>query len=520
MMKQFHLDISGHTDLGTARELNEDSCITALGQKGTLGGVRALLAVSDGMGGHDAGDVASKIACEFLEHLFGRGNYVRFAQEWEIAADDYPALLKEAFHCMNRKIIDRARSFNLLRTMGCTCVVCLVVYDDSSDQWKLIIGNLGDSRCYLVRKGEIMLATEDDSVVWQLYKKKEITYAEMRMHPKRNVLTQALGIQDSIRPRIHTVDLQENDALILCSDGLHATVSEEEIKRVILLSEGADEAARTLTDLGNQLGTRDNVSAAVAYCGGEQSGKKAGSGKRIVRSLMTILPIVTLGVGSAVFLNSSAGNPEPSPPPHSLSIRSVPSRGSADSVVVEFSLQPYSLITRSREHYSIVRTANSRSDTIPLGNISEVSKNLFQIPCRIPGDSQSAMRLTLFDAVRGKALFESMLMVDSSPHRESPVSRGSNTSAGADRPSGTSEQSLPVSVARGHDGFLQLSVEKSFDLRGEATAEVSTNGIVEILTLTKQNKVLPKSTSIEYRSGDSVHIRLLGTQYSWTTKLP
>ncbi len=517
-MNRLFLDVSGKTDLGTSRELNEDSCLTALGHEGLTGEVRAVFAVSDGMGGHDAGDVASKIACEYVEYLFAKGNFVRHAAEWEIAKNDYPALIREALYSINRKIIERAKSFNLLRTMGCTCVVSLLVCDAHTGAWKLVVGNIGDSRCYLVRNGEIHLATEDDSVVWQLYRKKEISYAEMRTHPKRNVLTQALGVQDSIRPQVRVIDIHPDDIILLCSDGLYATIPEDEIKKILLTSSRSEEAAEKLTARGNRLGAKDNIAVAVAYCAGEKRGiPQRKPMRKMARMSAVIVPVILAGLGSAVLLSSAPGAFEDDLPTFSMAVASVPPQVVLDSTfLLRFALEPYEVVSTNREHYRVVRTIGDRRDTIRLAGVPEAGRNRFQLPGIVRDPKGGTVTLSLLGPSMDTALCERSLALAVRPSK-------------VEKPSGNAERERParkiqteplIKLARGQDGYIQLLLGKNLELNGDATAEISAGDVVEILALNKQNKFLPKSTSIEYRSGESVRVRFLGSAHAWTMRLP
>lgn len=505
------LDVSHKTDLGNLRELNEDSCLAQLVSSGGGYGVRAVLAVSDGMGGHEAGDVASKMACDYIEHLFAKANHVRVAGEWNLPTDDYVSILSEAMHAVHRKISDRARSFQLQKAMGCTCVVGLIVRDEMRGQLRLIIGSVGDSRCYIIRKGEVLLATEDDSLVWQLYRNKEITYAEMRVHPKRNVLTQALGAQDVIRPHMHVVELHEGDSVVLCSDGFHGAVSEDELQKTVDAAESAEEAAEKLVSLANARGTRDNVAIAVALY--RKVKPRTVRHRSVVgRAFAFGLPVVAIGVASALFLNPSPGMPDAVLPAHTLSAELLPSDDKG-SRTLGFSVEPYSLIERFRGDYHIILDGQNRQDTLSLESIEEVQQNKFRLGVSVSPSIPGPVRLMLTHKSQARPLYESVLVMNAPERRPPPeVRRPSKKSA----PAATAS----VKVGRGPDGFVLVQLGKGIEITGTVTAELTMDGVVELITLDSQHKALPKSTSMEYRSGGILHIRFLETPHTWTMTLP
>lgn len=506
VMRRMIIDVAGKTDIGSKRELNEDACLSAIVRDGGVQGIRAVLAISDGMGGHEAGDVASKIAVEYLEHLFVRGNDVAFCKDLGIDPFDYGAVLREVLMTINRKIIDRAVTFNLFKTMGCTCVVGLIVCGQDRTQWSLVLGSVGDSRCYLIRGSDILLATEDDSLVWQLYKRKEISYAEMRYHPKRNVLTQALGIQEVIQPQICSIGLESGDVVLLSSDGLHTVMSEKEIRQIVARASTPGEAAERLVNGANRSGSKDNISVSVAYCSKEPLliGKKRSN---VSRWTMRGAAVLVTGIALLLLLNSNTELPATQ---YSMAVKDLPSVIRKDSLVsIRFSVEPYGTVSENREAYKIVRIVDyQRPESVRLVDLPEPSRNEFLLPCRFERASIHQMRLLLVKDEDQKPLSVDVLSfaVSNPPAltvNQSPPPR-------TERP-----ESSPLKLSRGPDGFLQVRLSKDFDLSGDLIAQISAGGIVEVVSLSRKQKVIPQRTSLEYRRGEPVQVTLSPTGKSF-----
>lgn len=228
------------TDTGTKRSTNEDAALTA-----SIEG-RHLLVVADGMGGHAAGDVASDIATTTL----------KAAVERALSTDqtEFEAVLEQAIAEANEEIRSAAAGDSSLSGMG-TTVVAAVIDDD-----KATIANVGDSRCYHIEDG-IEQVTVDQSLVQELVAAGEITEAEAKNHPQRNVVSQALGTTENVQPDIYTQTV--DGTLLLCSDGLTEEVSDDVIARLVIEKTTLVETAEALIERANQNGGRDNIAVAL-----------------------------------------------------------------------------------------------------------------------------------------------------------------------------------------------------------------------------------------------------------------
>ncbi|MBI4429411.1 MAG: serine/threonine-protein phosphatase [Ignavibacteriales bacterium] len=515
-MRKVYIDSAYRTDIGLKRELNEDYCFSASDHSGVRNDISGVLAVSDGMGGHDAGDIASKMTCEYLEHLFVRGGSASLAQELGVEKGDLSALLNEVFRRMNKRIVDRAKSFDLLRTMGCTCVVALLSQESATGSSVLFIGWVGDSRCYIVRDDDIFLATEDDSYVWDLYKKGKITYQEMRVHPKRNVLTQALGTVESISPRFNRIRLQPDDIVLLCSDGLHGFVTDHEMKNILRSSPDAETAAQRLVEAANSAGGKDNISVAVAYCLSEPA--------RSSRGVKTFSSMGRLVAASGVFGLLAVGafllaEPFQESQPESLVVHRVrvidrPSFSRVgETVSLAFSLEPYERISKERARYRLMTAVDGGTpDTLVLSDVVERNRNMFVVPLPMKRVKTQTVRLTLMrDATvltsdAGVVEFKQPPSVTADRRRSFPeVNR--------------IEERPMFRLTRGIDGKIQIWVTKDYEIDEALELEISGNGEKEIVRLTKKNRNLPKASTIKYVPGERVMLRVAGSQKVWAQTL-
>jgi serine/threonine protein phosphatase PrpC len=237
------IEAFGRTDVGRRRKVNEDSFLVAPESH--------LYAVCDGMGGHNAGEVASRIAIETLGDFVERSG-VEKEITWPWGLDEGLSLegnrLKTAVRLANSQVFQTADSREELAGMGTTVVAALVSGS------VMTLCSAGDSRCYLVREGKMQQLTQDDSWV----------SAALGRHPLRNVITKAVGARDSIEVDVLDHSLQAGDLALLCSDGLHGMVGDEEISRLLLASSGSlEEVSQRLVDAANEAGGRDNVTVVL-----------------------------------------------------------------------------------------------------------------------------------------------------------------------------------------------------------------------------------------------------------------
>jgi protein phosphatase len=234
------------SDAGCVREINEDSIrvVRPLDADGSKPGV--LLVVADGMGGHNAGEIASQLAVQTV---------VRHH------ADDLqdPAMsLGRSVERANRVIVERASEEPRYRGMGTTCTV-LLLRDGLA-----YCAHVGDSRLYLMRSNDIFLMTEDHSAVMELVRQGAMTHEEARHHPERNVIVRALGARHDVdvasweKPFI----VRGGDAFLICTDGLHDLVDDEEL-RDAMRGATPQMACDRLVELARQRGGPDNITVAI-----------------------------------------------------------------------------------------------------------------------------------------------------------------------------------------------------------------------------------------------------------------
>lgn len=229
------------TDVGQVRQVNQDHVLERVDD--------GLFAVADGMGGHRGGEVASEVAIVALEANFT-----------ERTTD----ALVDAVKAANRAIVTRAKGDPDLRGMGTTiCALARVQLDDGEEC--LTVVNVGDSRAYLLKSGEAELwqISEDHSLVATLMRQGQLTPAEAAVHPQRNILTRALGIDQEVLPDSFALLPVKGDRYLLCSDGLFNEVDEPRIAQIMRDIADPTAAAEELVRLANEGGGRDNISVVI-----------------------------------------------------------------------------------------------------------------------------------------------------------------------------------------------------------------------------------------------------------------
>lgn len=246
--------MGGSSHVGQVREINEDAFWCGAG----------MLVVADGMGGHAAGEVASRLALDTVVDLLGP---LATQPEKGAAKEDFEALsraIDEAVHAANREIFAHAQADPTLKGMGTTLTLALI------RMGRVLLGHVGDSRAYLIHNGELVQLTEDHSVVWELVRSGGISRAEIQEHPYRNLLTRALGTARGVDVDLQQVRLGATDGLLLCTDGLTAVLADGEIARIIARHPDPQEAADSLIRAANKRGGPDNITALVAVPGAGQ----------------------------------------------------------------------------------------------------------------------------------------------------------------------------------------------------------------------------------------------------------
>lgn len=248
------VEFSAATDVGRRREHNEDSYLTMQFERCHLDKVETLsiLAVADGMGGHAAGEVASRLCLQVFA-----SNLLSSVNEWlNFGEPNWSEAMKTAFVEANRQVFAEAQAMR--NNMGTTLTAVVLCGN------KAIFANVGDSRGYLLQSGKLKQITKDHSLVQQLVDTGDLTPEQARWHPRRNIITQAIGIDPSVQVDIFEVTLLPGDLVLLCSDGLVDMVEDSEIERVLMSEPTVNTAAQTLVRLANEAGGEDNITVIVA----------------------------------------------------------------------------------------------------------------------------------------------------------------------------------------------------------------------------------------------------------------
>ncbi len=231
------------TDIGIRREMNQDYFYSS---EDPIGALPNLFIVADGMGGHNAGDFASRHVIEVMTSV------IRDTPEGR--PDE---ILREALKKANESLRSYADTHSEKKGMGTTVVGAVL------EGHRMTVLNIGDSRLYLVGRDEIRQISEDHSLVQEMVRRGEIDEEIARIHPDRNIITRAVGVGDRSDPDIFSEVLQAGDRVLLCSDGLTNMVSDGEILE-ILNSEGTlVENTEYLVELANKHGGRDNITVIV-----------------------------------------------------------------------------------------------------------------------------------------------------------------------------------------------------------------------------------------------------------------
>ncbi len=239
---------AGMTDVGLQRALNEDNWGWA-----RLGPGVELFVVADGMGGHDCGEVASKLAVETLIQVARQ----RIDVTPRPGVDEIETILDQAFQTANNTIKANAEARG--NDMGTTLVACMIIDDSVA-----LCANVGDSRGYLIRNGTLHQVTRDHSLVARMVEQNRLTADEARNHPHSNILLRTVGTERNVDIDIFRVDLEPNDRVLICSDGLWGEVEDDEMEQVLLQHEDNRSAARELVRAAHLGGGKDNISVIIA----------------------------------------------------------------------------------------------------------------------------------------------------------------------------------------------------------------------------------------------------------------
>jgi serine/threonine protein phosphatase PrpC len=257
IMTQFNLTVAQQTDIGLKRESNEDNMISVVPEDAMVMKTKgALFVVADGMGGHTQGEVASELAISTIREAY-----------YQDPSEDRASSLREAVQKANG-IVYQQGATQEVNNMGTTCVAA-VLQDDI-----VYVANVGDSRAYLIRDGQLRQITEDHSWVAEQVREGNLTLEEAQGHPKSNVIYRCLGTSTAVEIDIFTEQVQEGDLLVLCTDGLSNLVSNQELEDIVRQFSPSD-SVQQLIARANEHGGPDNITAMVVQVSLEPSQKTA-----------------------------------------------------------------------------------------------------------------------------------------------------------------------------------------------------------------------------------------------------
>jgi len=235
--------VGASSDVGRVRDGNEDSYLVQ----------DPFFVVADGMGGHAAGDVASRVAVQTISERVGDG------------AAATPDGVERAVKDANAAIYEKASSDPSLHGMGTTCTLVLVAESE------IHIAHVGDSRAYLFRAGELSQLTEDHTLVGRMVKEGRLQPEEAERHPQRSIITRVLGVGDEVEVDLLTIPIEKEDKILICSDGLSSMVDVEGIRSVLAQDEDPQATVDALIDLANDAGGEDNITAVVLAFDGRET---------------------------------------------------------------------------------------------------------------------------------------------------------------------------------------------------------------------------------------------------------
>ena len=234
----------GASHIGKVRTENQDKIFF---HDQPVGNLKNLYIVADGMGGHKAGDYASRYTIERVVASVSRN-----------AGDEPVSIIKEAINKANELLVAESREDEAKRGMGTTLVVGTIIGN------KLFVANIGDSRLYIVGGTEqIRQITRDHSLVDEMVRMGEINADEARVHPDKNIITRAVGAADHVEADFFEVELCEDDRILLCTDGLTNMVRDKEICDTIRQNDNIETAASQLVAMANANGGRDNITVMI-----------------------------------------------------------------------------------------------------------------------------------------------------------------------------------------------------------------------------------------------------------------
>ncbi|MBR2742840.1 MAG: Stp1/IreP family PP2C-type Ser/Thr phosphatase [Clostridia bacterium] len=242
------MKISGLSDRGMVRKNNQDSYAFNETDSFVLG------VVCDGMGGAAAGNKASALAIRKITEK------AMSELKDDLSSNDIKSILRSVIRAANKHIYDTAQNNRAYLGMGTTAVAFVYM----KEKKKAIFVNVGDSRAYIMRGGELIQITEDHSLVFEMLQKGQITKDEARSHPNRNIITRAIGTDEQIHPDTFETEISDKDKILLCSDGLTNMLTDDEILSILKSGTDAEKTAAELVNRANIAGGADNVTVLIA----------------------------------------------------------------------------------------------------------------------------------------------------------------------------------------------------------------------------------------------------------------
>lgn len=234
------------TDIGQKRSLNEDYYGEVIRED------FSVFIVADGMGGHNAGEVASQKAVEEIEEYFN---------EIESLSSQVLVNIQKSIEKANSKIFEMASEDEELNNMGTTVVIAVIYEDD------LFVGNVGDSRCYLLSSYGFQQISRDHSLINEMISLGSLSEEEADQLNQRNIITKSVGTNESVEANMIKVSLEEGDLILLCTDGLDSHLYDEEIEEILRENKPIDYKVEKLIYLANELGGSDNITVTLVEMG-------------------------------------------------------------------------------------------------------------------------------------------------------------------------------------------------------------------------------------------------------------
>lgn len=231
------------TDVGRRREMNQDYMFTS---ETAVGKLPNLFVVADGMGGHKAGEYASKFTVDTM---------VEFIKNTE--SEEPVAAIRQALKEANRLLLKEAQADDSKAGMG-TTVVAATLLDKT-----LYAANVGDSRLYVLNQDAITQITRDHSLIEEMIRLGEMDKAEAKDHPDKNIITRAVGVATELAIDFFEIEISNGDMILLCTDGLTNMVEDEDIRRIVLSQRDIVERTEKLIETANQNGGRDNITVVL-----------------------------------------------------------------------------------------------------------------------------------------------------------------------------------------------------------------------------------------------------------------